>query len=363
MAIKVFITGVTGYVGGTVLTDLTKTNPGSLALTVLVRTQAQATTINEVHPRVTTLVGDFNSHELLVSAASEADVVLHIAGDFENGIFSLLEGVGKHPPGKRIFIHTTGSANLIDPKLPLGLNAPKRYSDVSDYAEIMAFPDERWHIPLEHKLIKTSIDKDIKTVILAPAQIYGRGSGTGSISTHSSEYARQVLKRGRGFLLGNGSNAWSGSSVGDVSSAIIFVLEETFQELWKHGGGKIEYGWNGYYFIEAGECSMRERAEIILPYLKELGAIESVEIDELSTEEVDKMSPIASVIFGTSSRSKADRLLALGWKPRDDWRSKMKEAAKADFLASKTDPTVLESKVASTHTQITDRYGVTPTNE
>lgn len=347
MAVKVFITGVTGFVGGTVLTDLVereKNDPSgvihpSLSLTVLVRTATQASKINAVHPTVKTVIGDFNSHDLLVTNARNSDIVLHIAGDFESGIFSLIEGLASQPSDRKgIFIHVTGSASLIDLQNPdYGNDSAKVYSDVDDYTEIMAFPEDRWHVALEHKIIKTSIEKGIKTTILAPAQIYGVGRGTGSNLTYSSEYARAVLKRGRGFLLGKGESRWSGCSVGDVASAIVFVLDETVKEFQKDGAGKIEYGWDGYYFIEAGECSTKERSEIALQHLKGLGAIDSDETDELDVEEIKAVNAMGPVLYGTSSRSKADRLRSLGWKAKDDWRGKLRESTSAVWKAFKED--------------------------
>jgi len=341
MAAKVFITGVTGYVGGTVLDDLTKSNP-SLALTVLVRTEAQATKINEAYPEVKVVIGDFDSHDLMVSTASESDVVLHIAGDFEpakTAIFSLLEGVGQRPTGRKFFIHISGSSTLIDPNYPPDRKARKRYSDVSDYEEIMNLSRDRPHVTLERQIVEIGTEKDIKTTILAPPYIYGEGRGTCSRTTYSFEYARQVLKRGKGFLLGKGHNSWSVSSVGDVSSAIIFVLEEVLKELEKEGAGKVEYGPKGYYFIESGaESTTRDRANTVLKYLKEQGAIDSIEIETLGPKDIIKMFPTAMFIFGSSSRSKADRLRALGWEPKDDWREKLEESTKVvleEFRASK----------------------------
>lgn len=314
--------------------DLVLTHP-NLALSVLVRTPEQAAKLNTVHPTVTTIIGDFDSHDLLVSTAFDSDLVLHISGDYENGIVSLLEGIGKRPAGHRFFIHITGTANLIDPKLELGVLAPHRYSDVADYQTIMAFGPERWHTALEHKIIETSVENGVKTVILAPPMIFGRGSGTGSTSSYSFEYARAMMKRGRGFLIGSGSNIWSACSIDDVSSGIIFTLDEILKELEGDGKGRIEYGWDGYYFIEAGQSSLRHVVEIVLDELKKLGAIDNTEIDELTLEEAKKLHDKADLLFGTNSRSKAERLPALGWAPNDDWEQSLRETTRQDYLTFK----------------------------
>jgi hypothetical protein len=75
MAPRIFMTGISGYIGGQVLYDITKRYPEYL-IRGLVRTNEQQKKIIEKYPSVQTVIGDLDSADLLKAEAAQADIVL-----------------------------------------------------------------------------------------------------------------------------------------------------------------------------------------------------------------------------------------------------------------------------------------------
>ncbi len=75
MSPRIFITGVSGYIGGHIVGVLSKKHP-EYQLVTLVRNEDQAKTINKTWPGVVTVIGDSDDHKLLVREGAQTDVVL-----------------------------------------------------------------------------------------------------------------------------------------------------------------------------------------------------------------------------------------------------------------------------------------------
>jgi uncharacterized protein YbjT (DUF2867 family) len=75
MAPTIFITGVTGYIGGEVAVVLAQKHP-EYDLVFLVRNEEQAKIVKARFPSAETVIGDLDSHEVLVEQGKRADVVL-----------------------------------------------------------------------------------------------------------------------------------------------------------------------------------------------------------------------------------------------------------------------------------------------
>jgi nucleoside-diphosphate-sugar epimerase len=75
MAPRIFITGVSGYIGGHLVDRLSQSHP-EYHVVGLVRDKAQAEQVTTKFPNIETVFGDLDSHEVLVKEASKADVIL-----------------------------------------------------------------------------------------------------------------------------------------------------------------------------------------------------------------------------------------------------------------------------------------------
>jgi uncharacterized protein YbjT (DUF2867 family) len=75
MAPKIFVTGISGYIGGQVLHDITRKHP-EYQIRGLVRTKKQQQNIASKYPFITIVIGDLDSADILKVESAQADVVL-----------------------------------------------------------------------------------------------------------------------------------------------------------------------------------------------------------------------------------------------------------------------------------------------
>ncbi|KAK3292858.1 uncharacterized protein B0H64DRAFT_363024 [Chaetomium fimeti] len=324
MPTRIFITGATGYLGGTTLDLLCKTFPDAI-YTALVRTQEQAQAVASAHAGVTPIVGDISSEAVVTAAAAAADIVIDVAGDNEAGLGHILAGLASKP-NKGTLIHVSGITSLIDPANPnLGRAASRIYSDVTDKDEIISFGPVRDHAALDQSVLRAHADMGVRTVILSSCQIMGNGTGAWKKDSFGHGLVKTVAARGRGFVVERGENVWSWCSVRDVASAIVFVLARALAD-----SPDLAYGLDGYYFVQTGEVSFREQAQAVATKLKQLGKLETDPIDELTVPQATELHPYAGLLWGASCRSRADRLRAMGWTPKEtDWQALMDETVVA----------------------------------
>ena len=70
-----YSTGISGYIGGHVTTLLLEKHP-DYAVRALVRDHSQAEAIKAQLPSVIPVIGDLDSHQVIVNESEKADVVL-----------------------------------------------------------------------------------------------------------------------------------------------------------------------------------------------------------------------------------------------------------------------------------------------
>lgn len=75
MSPTIFITGVSGYIGGELVGVMRKQHP-EWKIVTLVRNAEQAQIVHQTYIGVKTVIGDLDSHDLLAEQGAKADVVL-----------------------------------------------------------------------------------------------------------------------------------------------------------------------------------------------------------------------------------------------------------------------------------------------
>ncbi|MCJ1445354.1 MAG: hypothetical protein MMC23_005859 [Stictis urceolatum] len=351
-ALNILLTGATGYVGGTFLTQL-HTQPSllfpsvppssslSVKVTCLVRTQETADALAEAYPptahsldpynlriSLSTAIGTLESADLLTQLASASDIVIHTAdADHAIGARALLAGVRaapisksrSTPNGKAVMIHISGAGNILDCSIPFGALDPRTVSDsLAGASPPLKLPKERMHAALEQELAGYAENEGVQLVELAPAHIYGLGQGrVGKTETFPKEWWKAAVGRGGAFVVGEGKNRYSWSSVRDIARALGWVAGEALRGV----DCRIGWGERGYYYVESAETGTKERAEVLGRKLLQMGKAKSAEVEVLGKEEVEeKFGEFMNLIVGSNMRSRADRLKGLGWKPLDlDW--------------------------------------------
>jgi nucleoside-diphosphate-sugar epimerase len=151
----------------------------------------------------------------------------------------------------------------------------------------------------------------VKTAVIAPPTIYGRGRGPGnqrSIQVYA--LAARTLKDGQAPLVGRGLTEWDNVHIYDLSDLYVLFLKAIAandksldKELW---------GPNGYFLAENGTHVWGEVSKQVAEAAFDQGYIKTKELKSLP---VDKLVG-PEFTFGLNSRGDAKRARKfLGWKP------------------------------------------------
>jgi hypothetical protein len=197
MAVKVFLTGTTGYIAGDALSVLHSKHP-EYEYTALVRTKDKATLVEKAYPQVRTVLGDLDDSELLQQEASRADVVLRSsqscllyvhadlsidaadASDHEGAAKAIAAGIvkghSKEHPG--YWLHTGGTGILTwedSESDRLGEWSDKEYNDWTAVEDLTNLPDSAFHRNVDKIVIEAGEKHSdvLKTAIVCPPTIYG----------------------------------------------------------------------------------------------------------------------------------------------------------------------------------------------
>ncbi|KAI0480650.1 hypothetical protein GGR56DRAFT_284667 [Xylariaceae sp. FL0804] len=323
----VFLTGVTGFVGGTILSCLSKAHP-SVRIKALIRQESVAKELQSVYPNLTLVIGELSSLSLLTSTAAEADFVIHAGGDNVPAVCAMIDGLATRTTGDAPLprlISLTGPRSLIDLSKPVtgNLEAGSRpWSDVADARAILAVPEDRMHAGADRAIIAHSAAKGVGTILVSPGQLWGRGKGHLKKESNAASYYAAVKSRGQAFVIGEGTATWSWTSIGDLGDAVVFLMEQALRMSGSESERRGQVGVNqdGYYFVRTGDLSMIDRAKTVSERLG-LGEVASV-----SVEAAKEIHPFGHIMWGCGERTRADKLAELGWRPKDtDWRALMEE--------------------------------------
>lgn len=322
----VFLTGVTGFVGGTILSCLLKADP-SVRVKALVREERDAKELQSVYPNLTPIIGDLSSLSLLTSTAAEADFVIHAGGDNVPAVCAMIDGLASRtatggPPMPRL-ISLTGPRSLIDLLKPITGNfRPHRppWSDITDAQEILEVPKDRMHAGADQAIVAHSAAKRVGTMLVSPSQLWGQGQGHLKKESNAAFYYAAVKSRGRAFVIGEGTATWSWTSIGDLGDAVVFLMGQALNTGRDGRAGQVGVNRDGYYFVRTGDLSMMERAKAVTERLG-LGEVESVSVDVARG-----IHPLGPIMWGCGERTRSDKLLEIGWRPKDtDWKALMEE--------------------------------------
>ncbi|KFY81989.1 hypothetical protein V500_10923 [Pseudogymnoascus sp. VKM F-4518 (FW-2643)] len=310
MAPTIFITGVTGYIGGEVAVMLAEKHP-EYNLVFLVRKDEQAKTVKSRFPSSETVIGDLDSHDVLFEQGKRADVVLQTASADHIAVGqSIIAGMAQGKKGH--YIHVSGSGILHDVTNGFGNPSSKIYHDTSDLAAITSFDSSHVHADIDASVTAAGLKHGIPTAIVSPVTIYGVGRGP--IKNRSLQIpflTEAIIKRGKAFTVLEGKNIWDNVHITDLAEAYNVLTEEAL----KLNGGKSSWGKEGYYFVESAEHRWKDIVTELAKIAQQKGAIKTAEVEKLSVEDAIAVHPWAPLLWGGNCRSRGDRIRALGWKP------------------------------------------------
>ncbi|BCS02023.1 uncharacterized protein AKAW2_60287S [Aspergillus luchuensis] len=318
---KIFITGATGYIGGDALYAIFAKHP-EYKYTVLVRSPEKAGQVQAQYPSIRVVIGDLDDSALLEKESAEADIVLHTAdaSDHEgaaNAIATGLEkGHSKEKPG--YWLHTGGTGILTfhdTDRNVFGEGSDKVYDDWDGVDELLNLPEHAFHRNVDRVVLETAKAKGdvVKTALVCPPTIYGRGRGPVSVRGRQVyELAKVTLQLKKAPIIGDGKSIWNNIHIHDLSEVYVLLVEAAV-----HGRDDTElWGERAYYLTENGEHVWGELAVATALTATELGLLPGVEKEKISLEDAKKFGGYEALSWGLNSRGRARRgAKVLGWTP------------------------------------------------
>ena len=284
---RVFVTGASGYIGGSVAAALVAAGH---SVTGLVRSQERAAAVRarSIEP----VIGTLGDAALLARSTRDADAVINAANSDDRGaveaMLPALAGSGK------AFLHTSGSSIVGD--MAGGERGEKVYEDDTP---VQPLPGKVARVAID-RLVLDSAKNGVRAVIVCPTMIYGRGHGVHAESVQVPRLIALAKRHGAGRHVGRGENIWSNVHIDDLVPLYLRALE------------KAPAG--AFYYAENGENSYREIAEAISRMLGFGGRTRPMPMGEAIAEFGETGAQFS---YGSNSRVRAVRARReLGWAPK-----------------------------------------------
>lgn len=284
---KIFLTGASGYIGGSLAFALLSKGHEVRALT---RSKKSAHEMEALG--IVPVLGDLDNLELLKSEAFRADAVINTANaDHLDAVLALLDGLtGTHQK----IIHTSGSSIVGDDARGNQLS-PVIFTEDTPLI-VDARKQARRNIDMK---VLEAASTGIQSCVIIPSLIYGYGLGIQKNSIQVPFLVRNAIENNSVQIVGQGLNAWSNIHIEDLVDLYLLALE------------KAPAG--SFYFAENGEATFREIAQSISMRL----SIPTIE--HLPAETAADRWGMARALFslGSNSRVRAVRARSeLNWKPK-----------------------------------------------
>lgn len=205
----------------------------------------------------------------------------------------------------------------------LGEESSRQYDDWTGIADLIGLPSDAFHKNVDD-IVLSSNSNVVKTAIVCPPTIYGRGRGPGnSRSRQAYELAKLLLTGGYIPIVGQGKARWNAIHVQDLANVFVLLAEAAVsknenKELWND---------KGYFLVENGEFCWADLARLMGRRAVKLGLVgdgKGLEEKNLGKDKAIEQAGFEAVSWGYNSRGKAERARkVLGWEPKkgkiEDW--------------------------------------------
>lgn len=197
-----------------------------------------------------------------------------------------------------------------------GETQSKVYDDWEGVSELVTLPDSAAHRHVDKVVLAASkaLPDKIKTAIVCPPTIYGRGRGPGNQRSMQVYRAAEVyMQNKQAFMVGQGENIWHEVHVADLSKIYLALGEAAVA-----GGPPATWDDQGYYLAENGSFVWGDVLKAVATEANKQGFLPSAEMKHLSHEEASKLSWFISLATSTDSQGQAIRARKLlGWQPKE----------------------------------------------
>jgi len=351
MVTKIFLTGATGYIGGSIIQRLlSHPNAKSFEITALVRNPDKAKLLESFG--VKPVIGSHSDTDKLEALAAQSNVVFTVADcDDVAAAKAILAGhkkrhaeTGEVP----ILIHTSGTGVISD-------NAAGKFASDVIYSDldiplIESLPPSAPHRPVDILVSGAGKEGYVRTHIILPSTIYGIAKGPlydkGVSNPHSVQVPALIKAswdRGQGGMVGEGKNIWPCVHIDEIVDLYIVLYDAAT------ANPNTPSGREGFYFGESDHYLMYDVVKTVAKVLVELGRGKSEEPTTFTDEEMQKYFG-GSAYLGSNSRCKAERSRAIGWKTTKSVK---------DMLASikpETEGLIANGRISNAVISSRDRY-------
>jgi len=280
---NIFLTGATGYIGRRVAEKFQAAGHQILGLA---RSEHAVQWMQD--RGMTPHRGDLFDAPSLMQAAQVADGVIHLGaavgpnwveGDriAAHALLDALAGSGKP------FIYTSGTPIYGDTGLVV----------VDEDAPLNPPPFFAWRPSLEQQVLAAA-SQDIRSIVLRPATVYGRGGGSSLLLLlHQAQHEEAA------HYIGAGENRWSTVYVDDLADLYVLAFERA-------SAGSVFNAATG------ASASMKDLATAISFAIGRKGSVASWTLEQARAA----LGPRAEFFAMNQHVSGAKATLLLGWNPR-----------------------------------------------
>lgn len=278
---KIFVTGASGFIGGSVAARLVQAGH---SVRGLIRDAAKADDLRAhgIEP----VIGTLADHGILTREAQAADAVINAASSDDraaaDALIAALAGSGK------TLIHTSGSSIVGDEAM--GEPSERVFAEDTVFTPE---PDKEARIALDNAVLAAP---GVRSIVLCNTLIYGTALGPKSQSVQLPRLVAQAKASGQAPYIGRGLNRWSNVHIADVADLYLLALE------------KAPDGFFAY--VESGEAAFVDMAQAIGGALD----IPARSLDRTAAETLWGRE-MAVFALGSNSRVRGQRGRDLGWTP------------------------------------------------
>ncbi|KAI1765483.1 NAD dependent epimerase/dehydratase family protein [Hypoxylon sp. FL1150] len=335
--LQILLTGATGYIGGTILTQLLASTSPALkdaTISLLLRGPDRAAKLTSAYgSRVRPILyKDLDDLEATVAAASQHDLVINTTLGYHppSGV-ALVRGLAqrKAATGRDVWmIHTSGTSNIGDrPVSKAWVEPDHELDDAAD--DVYCYEKDRearegpyLQRTAEMAVVDAGLALGVKTLAIMSPAIFGLGTGLfNKTSVQIPAYIRSVLRHGRAVVIGDGDGVWDVVHVQDLAELYLVVVRRILE-----GGGEgVPTGKEGIIFSGNGRHTWNEVAQGAADACFAEGKIASPELQSLTLAEGSKVlafsfgdfdtEEITERAFASNSRTVSTVGRKLGWKP------------------------------------------------
>lgn len=288
---RIFLTGATGYLGGSLAVRLVAEGHHVRGLT-----RAAATTGALRALGVDPVLGTLDDDILMARESTAADAIINAADSDHAGsvtvMLAALAGSGKP------FLHTSGSSIVGEPSNGHAQDEVYTETDVAPGTPWTPAPDKAARVAID-RAVTAAASTNVRSAVLCNTMVYGVGLGLKPDSVQVPRLVSAARDAGVARHIGPGDNIWSNVHLDDVCDLYLRALQSATP--------------GSFYFVENGETAFKDIAQAVATALKVPGP---EPMDIATAIETWGYEP-AVYALGSNSRvrGKAART-ELDWRPK-----------------------------------------------